>query len=637
MTEHPLRTHIVIGTAGHIDHGKSALVRALTGTDPDRLKEEQERGMTTDLGFAFMGDEVTVIDVPGHERFVRHMLAGASTIDLVVLVVAADDGVMPQTREHFEICRLMGIKRGLVAINKADLADPDMLELVKLDVAELVRGSFLESAPVVVVSALTGQGVAELRQAILDQARQIPAKPDRGVFRMPIDRNFVMKGFGTVVAGTVLSGTARVGDRLELLPELRDVRLRGIQKHGKPAESAGLGERAALNLQGIEREAAMRGSVLATPGYYKPTRMFNGWLYYLKDAGRPLKNLTRLKLHIGTAELMCRVLLINVKELVPGAEALVQCRLEEPTVCDWNDHFVLRTFAPQQTVGGGVVLEANPERERRFDPATIARLSALRSGEAGSVLEQYLLKSRFEARTISQAARDLALTDADVQKMLELLVRTARVRKFVHETKEYLVHEDAYRDARDALRTVLERFHQDNPYRMGMKRSELRAKAGLSAPLFESILAGLAGAGQVCLEEDRVRFATHTLKLTPAEQRHFDRIEALYRETGLATPTLAEALAGVEKNLAGRVRTALLESGRLVDVGESVVLHSETIRQAEARIRNLFASRPELTASEIRQELGTSRKYLIPLLNYFDSRGLTQRKGEVRILRAKSQ
>ncbi len=627
--------HIVVGTAGHIDHGKSALVRALTGTDPDRLKEERARGMTTDLGFAFLGDDITVIDVPGHERFVRHMLAGASTVDLVVLVVAADDGVMPQTREHFEICRLMGISRGLVAINKCDLVDEEMLELVRLDVADLVKGSFLEKAPVVAVSALTGTGIAELKQAISEAAARVPVRPDRGVFRMPIDRNFVMKGFGTVVAGTILSGQVKVGDRVELLPEEGEVRVRGIQKHGKAAEKAGLGERAALNLQGIEREAAMRGSVLATPGYYRPTDMFNAWFYYLKDAGRPLRNLTRLKLHIGTAEVMCRVLLIDARELTPGQEGLVQCRLEEPVVCDWNDHFVLRTFAPQQTVGGGVVLEANPDKERRFDAATIARLKALRTGEAGSVLEQYLVKNRFDARLLAQAAKDLALADADAVQMLDALVRTARVRRLRFESREYLVHEAAYVDAQAALLGVLEKFHHENPFRLGMKRSELRAKAGLSLPLFESLLSELIAAGRLALEEDRVRFATHSLKLGPAEQKHFDRIEALYREAGFMTPPLSEALAGVEKKLAERVRAALLESGRLVDLGESVVLHCDTVKNAEKRVRTLFEFKPELTASEIRQELGTSRKYLIPLLNYLDSRGLTQRKGEVRILRQK--
>ena len=627
--------HVVVGTAGHIDHGKSALVKALTGTDPDRLKEEKERGMTTDLGFAFLGTDITVIDVPGHERFVRHMLAGASTVDLVLLVVAADDGVMPQTREHFEICRLMGIKKGLVAINKADLVDDEWIEMVKLDVSEMVRGTFLDGAPMMPVSAITGRGVTELRQAIVELAKKVEAKPDRGVFRMPVDRNFSMKGFGTVVAGTVLSGHVHVGDTLELLPQKREVRVRGIQKHNQMLETLGLGERAALNLQGLERAAVVRGNVLATPGYYTPTTNFNAALYLLRSVEKPLRNLASLKLHIGTAEVMCRVALLDTKELAPGQDALVQVRAEEPVVCDWNDHYVIRTFAPQQTIGGGVVLEANPSKERRFDEDVVKRLKALRTGEAGSVLEQYLLKHKFDARTLAQAAKDLALADADAKEMLDLLLATSRARKLEFEGKEFLVHEKMVGEARAALVAALAQFHKDNPLRLGLKRPELRSKAapGFSPPLFGTVLAALLSENQVVLEDDRVRLASHQIKLGPALQKEYDRLDKLFHEMGFSPPSFAEALAGVDKKLAQQVRVALLESGRLVDVGESIVLHRDAVALAEQKVRALFAQKPELTASEIRQELGTTRKYIIPLLNYLDSRGITQRKGEVRILR----
>jgi len=629
--------HVVVGTAGHIDHGKSALVKALTGTDPDRLKEEKERGMTTDLGFAFLGTDITIIDVPGHERFVRHMLAGASTIDLVVLVVAADDGVMPQTREHFEICRLMGIRKGLVAINKADLVDDEWIEMVKLDVSEMVRGTFLEGAPMMPVSAITGRGVTELRQAIVELAKNVEAKPDRGVFRMPVDRNFSMKGFGTVVAGTVLSGHVHVGDTLELLPQKREVRVRGIQRHNQKLETLGLGERAALNLQGLERAAVARGNVLATPGYYTPTSSFNAALYLLKSVDKPLRNLASLKLHIGTAEVMCRVALLDTKELAPGQDALVQVRADEPVVCDWNDHYVIRTFAPQQTIGGGVVLEANPSKERRFDEDVVKRLRALRTGEAGSVLEQYLLKHRFDAKTLAQAAKDLALADADAKEMLDLLLATSRARKLEFEGKEFLVHEKMVGEARAALVATLVQFHKENPLRLGLKRPELRTKAArnFSSPLFEAVLASLLSENQVGLDDDRVRLASHQIKLGPALQKEYDRLDRLFLERGFAPPSFEEALAGVEKKLAQQVRVALLESGRLVDVGESVVLHRDAVASAEQKVRALFARKPELTASEIRQELGTTRKYLIPLLNYLDSRGITQRKGEVRILKQK--
>ncbi len=625
--------HTVVGTAGHIDHGKSALVRALTGTDPDRLKEEKERGMTTDLGFAFLGERITIIDVPGHERFVRHMLAGASTIDMVLLVVAADDGVMPQTREHFEICRLMAIRRGIIVINKIDLVDPDWLELVQQDVQELVRGSFLEGAPVVNVSAVTGQGIDELRAFIETEAAKLPAKPDRGVFRLPVDRCFTIKGFGTVVAGTVLSGSCRVGDRLELLPQGVEVRVRGIQEHNRTLESVGLGERAALNLQGIERETVVRGNVLATPGYYQPTKLINATLYLLKSVSRPLRNMTRLKLHIGTAEAMCRVMLLDRRELVPGGDGVVQLRLEEPVVCDWGDRFVVRLYSPQQTLGGGMVLESNPERERRFDATVLQRLQALARGEAGSVLEQYLLKHRTELRSMEQATRDLALSDADARAMLEVLLETKRCRLLTVDGREYPAAEQVLAEARTAVLSALERFHADNPMRLGIKRPELRARAGLAAVLFEAVIAELAAAGVVIVEGDKVRRAGHELKLSPAEQKLFDRTAEAFRAAGLAPPGLAEALAGVERKLAERVRTALLETGTLVDVGESVVLHREAIAAAEATVLRLFATKAELSASEIRQALTTTRKILIPLLNYFDSRGLTQRKGDVRVLK----
>ncbi|MEO0085988.1 MAG: SelB C-terminal domain-containing protein, partial [candidate division WOR-3 bacterium] len=536
---------------------------------------------------------------------------------------------------HFEICRLLGIRRGLVVINKIDLVDADMLELVQLDVAELVKGSFLEGAPVCAVSATTGRGVAELRQVLGEMAAKVEPKPDRGVFRLPIDRVFTMKGFGTVVAGTVLSGRCKVGDRLELMPQGVEVRVRGIQQHNQAVESAGLGERAALNLQGIERETVERGNVLATPGYYRPTQLINGTLYLLKDAGRSLRNMTRLHLHVGTAEVMCRPVLLDVKELPPGAEALVQLRLEAPVVCDWNDHYVVRLYSPQRTIGGGVVLEASPDRERRFDEAALARLRALKSGEVGSVLEQYLVRHRFDARTLATAAKELALAEVDAQTMLEFLLRTGKARRITHEGRDYLVHEQSWNEAKQAVLNALAAFHRDNPVRFGIKRPELRAKSGtgMAPALYEAVLMALVQAGEIAVEADRVRLAGHEVKLSPAEQREFSRVEALFSEAGLQPPALEEALAGTEKKLAQRVRVALLDSGRLVDIGGDIVLHRAALADAEQRVRRLFESKSELTASEIRQELGTTRKYVIPLLNHFDTVGMTQRRGEVRVLR----
>ncbi len=630
--------HYVLGTAGHIDHGKSALVKALTGTDPDRLKEEQERGMTTDLGFAFLGDEITIIDVPGHEKFVRHMLAGASTIDMVMLVVAADDGVMPQTREHFEICQLLGIKRGLVVINKIDLVDEDWLEMVRLDVAELVRGSFLEGAPVVEVSARTGAGVVELKEKILEVMRTVEPKPDRGVFRLPIDRCFTIKGFGVVVAGTVVSGCCQVGDRLELLPQGITVRVRGIQRHNKPSERAEVGDRAALNLQGVEQEVIERGNVLTTPSYYRPTTMLNASCYLLKSFARPLKNMSRVHLHIGTAEVMCRVCLLDKKELLPGEEGLVQLRTEKPIVCDWNDRYVLRHYAPAGTIGGGVVLEVSAVKERRFNEETVRRLRELKSGARGAVLEQFLLKSGFDVKGLSVIARELAITEKDAEAMASFLVNQGRARFLEEEGKRVLVHSQVVARAEGLIVNTLTGFHRDNPLRLGMKRAELRAKLGMGAPLFDFVVNQLKQAGQIVEEGERLRLPGHEVRLSGAEKEIYDRVAKIFAERMWQPPDMDEVFAGVDPSRAQRVKLALLETGMLVDVGEGVVLHKDALAAAERVLREIFARKSGtdagLTASEFRQALGTTRKVVIPLLNHFDTIGLTQRRGDVRVLRS---
>lgn len=629
--------HYILGTAGHIDHGKSALVKALTGTDPDRLKEEQERGMTTDLGFAFLGDEITIIDVPGHERFVRHMLAGASTIDMVMLVVAADDGVMPQTREHFEICRLLGIKKGLIVINKIDLVDREMIEVVKDDVRELVRGSFLESAPVFEVSARTGQGVDELKRAILELAKTVEQKPDRGVFRLPIDRCFTIKGFGVVIAGTVLSGSCRVGDRLEILPEGFSVRVRGIQRHNQAVQQANLGERAALNLQGVELEQIHRGQVLATPGYYHPSSFIQGTFYLLKDAPTVLKNMTRVHLHIGTAEVMCRVCLLDKKELSPGEEGFVQLRTEEPVVCDWNDRYVLRHFSPPATIGGGVVLEIGGDKLRRFDDATISRLKKLRTGEKGSVLEQFLLKTGFDIKTVSGIVRALAITEEDASKMIELLVNTGRVEIWEYEGKKYPIHKDIYRGAANNIISILSDFHRQQPMRLGIKQSELRAKAGnLPMALFELVVSRLQQSGEIVIEGDKIRKQGHSIQLKPEEQMLFNRISDVLKKTGWTPPVQEELFAGVDRKLAERVRIALVESGTVIDIGEGIIMHVQAVSEAQNLLLEMFKEKKEVAATDFRQALRTTRKFAIPLLNYFDAIGITQRRGDVRVLKSKT-
>lgn len=626
--------HVVVGTAGHIDHGKSALVKALTGTDPDRLKEEKERGMTTDLGFAFLGDNVTVIDVPGHERFVRHMLAGASTVDVVMLVVAADDGVMPQTREHFDICRLMGIGRGMVVINKADLADDDWLELVRQDVAELVAGTFLDGAPVVVASTVTGRGVGEVRVALDTLVAEVRERRDRGVFRMPIDRSFVIKGFGTVVAGTVLSGSCKVGDRLELLPGRHEVKVRGVQRHNQPVERAVVGDRAALNLAGLPREEVGRGSVVATPGYYTPTDLLNATLTLLPRTDRPLRNMTRVRVHIGTSEVMGRAVILDKKQLAPGEEGLIQLRLEESVVCDWNDHYVLRSYSPQHTIGGGIVLEPSAAKERRFDGTTLARLVAQRSGDSRSVVEQTLVRNGLDAFAPEALARSLAMTDTEIAGYLAELEDAGQAVRFRFEGRDHIVHRDGLAEGRERVIAALDEFHRQSPHRVGLRRPELRARAGrgFSVPLFDHLVAALLKAGELADDGGRLRRAGHEVRLKPEERELFDTAVAAVRAGVFSPPDLDTVLGGARKHVAERVRTALFETGLLVDVGEGVVFHRDSIAEARQVLLGLFGHKNELAATDVRQALGTTRRYAIPLLNHFDSVGLTQRRGEKRVL-----
>jgi selenocysteine-specific elongation factor len=630
---------VVIGTAGHIDHGKSALVKALTGTDPDRLKEEKERGMTTDLGFAFYRPDVTIIDVPGHEKFVRHMLAGATTIDLVMLVIAADDGIMPQTREHFEIARLLGIRRGLIVINKRDLVDDEWLALIKSDIAAMVKGSFLDGAAMMPVSSITGQGIPELRQELDKLIAGTPPKPDRGIFRLPVDRNFTMKGFGTVVAGTVLSGTARVGDKVELQPEGIETRIRGIQVHNHAVTSVTLGERAAFNLQGIEREIVLRGSILGTPGYYRPTEYLNTSFYLLKSAETGLKNMTRVRLHLGTAEIMCRLMLLDVKELTPGGEAVAQLRLESPTVADWGDRYVIRSYSPQKTIGGGTVLEANPSKARRFDEVLVARLKALSSGSVASIMEQQLLKLGFALKTADQLAREAALNLADAQRLIKELISQGKGLAVEHENRTFIIHVGNLMRARNAILETLGLFHRQNPARLGMKRQELKSKLppDFSPVLFERLLSELTTEELIVLEAERVRLSGHRLKLDEREQALADRILKLYDETGFNSPALKDLgslVPGAPPKQIEKVTTALFDLARIVDVGEGIVLAQKYVQEAEAKVREFLASRGQMTASEFRQMVDTSRKYAIPLLNYLDSHGVTQRRGEVRVLRS---
>jgi selenocysteine-specific elongation factor len=630
------KRHIVIGTAGHIDHGKSALIKALTGIDPDRLKEEKERGMTTDLGFVFYSDDVTIIDVPGHEKFVRHMVAGVTTIDFVVFVVAADDGVMPQTSEHLEILKLLGIKKGIVVITKKDLVDNEILGAVIEDVKEIVRDSFLEEAPIIPVSNTSKEGIEELRNALDRMIAEVEPKTDRGIFRMHIDRRFVMKGFGTVVAGTVLSGKIKVGDSMDLLPEKKAVKIRGIEVHNKKVNEIGTGFRAAINLVGVEKEQIDRGDVLAQPGFFEPSEYLNASLHLLKTAGKPLNNFTRVRIHLGTKEIFGRVVFLDKKSLEPGAKAMVQFRLESPAVCDINDNYVIRTYSPQVTIGGGTIIEPKATKAKGFDEELISHLQRMETGEPTVIVEEDLLSNFDLPRKQDEIARDVNIPVAEVTHLISDLKGKGKI-ILLDEKRGLYYHRKNYDRLREKILSHLDTYHKTNPTGVGMSSLELlkNISRGLDKILLDRTLATMAQEQLVRLAPDgKASLFEHKIVVDKELDAIIKKIEDLFLNAGFKPPdytTLMRQNFGPEVSVKKAYRY-MLDTGLLVNVGEGIVLHKKHVVEARNRIIDFLKKNREIRVSQFRDMLDASRKFVLPLLIYFDTHGVTIKRGDVRIL-----
>jgi selenocysteine-specific elongation factor len=628
--------HVVVGTAGHIDHGKSTLVRALTGIDPDRLKEEKERGITIDIGFAHLdlGEGLTlgIVDVPGHERFVKNMLAGVGGIDLVMLVIAADEGVMPQTREHLAICQLLRVKSGLVVLTKADMAEPDWLELVTEDVRGFLRGTFLDGQPIVPVSAKTGDGLDGLRDRLGELARAARARGTDATFRLPIDRVFTIRGFGTVVTGTVQAGRVAVDERVEVYPRAVQAKVRGLQTHGHAVPEAVAGQRTAVNLQGVERAAIERGDVLSLPGLLRPTFMLDATCELLADAPGPLKPRQRVRFHVGTSEVMARVHLLDRDVLEPGSQGYVQLRLEAPVLALPRDRYVIRSYSPMVTIGGGELLDVSPAKARR-SPSLVARLQVLERGAPDAVLEEHLRRvGPGGARTPDLRARTAFGPDA-LQRLLADL--TARQRVLLVD-REWYVHVDAAERLREQALAALAAFHAREPLKAGMSKEELRTRlGGLDERVFLHLLDRFAAAGAVAVERDKVRIAGHQVRLDPRQQALIDRLEGEFRTAGVAPPSAEEAFATLRVTRADdqALLQLLLDERRLVRVREGLYFHAEPLREAEARVTAFLRERKEITPQDIKDLLGISRKYAIPLLEYLDAQRVTVRVGDKRVLR----
>jgi selenocysteine-specific elongation factor len=628
---------IIIGTAGHIDHGKTALVRALTGVDADRLPEEKRRGITIDIGFADLDlGEVHVgfVDVPGHERFVKNMLAGAHGIDLVAMVIAADEGVMPQTREHFDICRLLGVRKGLVVLTKKDLVDDELLQLVRSETEELVAGSFLDGAPIIALSARTGEGIEELKEALRTTGLDVAVRSADFVPRLPIDRAFTMRGFGAVATGTLIAGEIAEGDELELMPAGTRVRVRGVQVHGSPVSRASAGQRTAINLGGVEAAAIERGMILAPPGRLRLTPAIDVLVNLLETAPRPLRSRQRVRVHMGAAEILARVrVLADGGEIKPGQSGLAQLRTETEIVGVLGDRFILRSYSPQVTIGGGSILDPFPPRHRKRDIAdALARLETLSQNDRAQQISVFVSGS--DQKGLRRA--DLAARTAWRDDVIEAEANKALANKTIVDADGVFIGRERFEELKHLVLREVAAHHQREPLLRGLAREVLRERVFAHAPVevFRSVVGVLEKEEALVSEKEVVRLREHTRELSGADSHLRDRLEKIYQDAGLAAPSLNEALerAGVAAQQGRKILQLLIEAGMLVKVHGEMFFHRAVLEDLTQKVRAHGAKQREIDVATFKELTGISRKYAIPLLEYLDRQRVTRREGDRRIV-----
>ena len=628
---------VIVGTAGHIDHGKSALVEALTGTHPDRLAEEKRRGITIDLGFAFLeenGVRFGFVDVPGHERFISNMLAGAAGVDVVLLVIAADESIKPQTREHFDICRLLGVKRGVVALTKSDNVDSDTLQLVRMEAEEFLRWSFLENAPIVPVSAKTGAGLAELKNALRSVAAEAPAKDAAQYFRLPIDRAFAMKGFGSVVTGTLISGSVGPGDEVELFPRCERLRVRGVQTGGKAVERATPGQRTAVNLAGIEHTALKRGMVLAAPGKFRKTRRIDVRLELLASA-RKMKQGARVHFHAGTVETIAEVFFHGAKELAPGGSAFANLKLQDEVLVLPGDRFIVRQFSPVVTIGGGVVLDPLARRPMLRDTGRVAFLETLERRSRPEILAAMTERALLGLGSEEIVART-AWTEKEISIAVENVARTGRV-KAVSAEPLVLVSGRLFEEARKKIIERVDKFQKENPLLAGISREDLRASFGkrVRTESFRAAIEELVAQKKLDAAGDLVKRAGSEIALQPEEAKAKEQIEAAFASAGLTVPSVKEVLAklSVETKRAEKLLQILLREKNLVRVTPELIFHSRALAQLKEQLFAYKKAKGDRISVPVFKELtGITRKYAIPLLEYLDRERVTRRAGDERVI-----
>jgi selenocysteine-specific elongation factor len=627
---------VIVGTAGHIDHGKSSLVQALTGTDPDRLAEEKRRGITIDLGFAFLEDagiRFGFIDVPGHERFVSNMLAGAAGIDLMLLVIAADESIKPQTREHFDICRLLGVKHGVIALTKSDLIDDNGLTLAQLEIEEYVRGSFLDGSAIVPVSAKTGAGLPELKRALRHAASRVSGKDATRAFRLPIDRAFAMKGFGTVVTGTLISGAVQTGDEVQLLPGGERLRVRGVQTGGQAVAQASAGQRTAVNLAGIDHTAVRRGMTLAKPGSFRSTRRIDAQFTLLPGTHK-LKHRERVHLHASTAETIAEISLY-AGDLAPGQTALAHLRLQDEMVLTAGERFIVRQFSPVTTIGGGVVLDPLARRPLSRDTGRVKFLETLRDGIRNDVLATMVARAPM-GLPYDEIAAHAGWRETDTQETVKAL-SSSKIVKTIGDERPLLIATGIFESMCNAINDKIDRFQRENPLMPGITREDLRSSIGrrVKPEVFRAALAELVAQKKLEVQGEIVKRAGSGITLQPDEQAAKGKIEAAFRVGGLAVPAVKDVLAGlsVEAQRAEKLLRMLLREKSLVRVSPDLIFHQAALTHLKHLLSTYKTSKGgRISVPAFKDLTGITRKYAIPLLEYLDRERVTRRAGDERVI-----
>jgi len=631
---------LILGTAGHIDHGKTSLVKALTGIDCDRLPEEKARGITIDIGFAHLevGDyRIGIVDVPGHERFIKNMLAGATGIDLCLLVVAADDSVMPQTREHLEILKLLGQRHGVIAITKTDMVDDTTREVVELEIRELVKGCFLENAPIVATSAHTGQGIAELKRAIEDACRRVAERHGNEIFRLAIDRSFVVQGHGAVVTGSVTSGSLRVGEEVVWLPRGETVRVRSLQNHDRGVEEVHRGMRAAINLAGVRHEEIRRGQELATSGYLTPSRVLTVRVHCLADSRQPIKHRAPVRFHIGTLEAMATLSLLDCERIEPGQWGLAQVFLDEPAVATWGQPFVLRGPSAMQTVGGGQVLQPVGHKIRRRHLETLEQVEALWTGDAAVRALAAAWFAGFHGLKPNDLVGQAGLRPDEVQPMVNALLDQGKLTAVpLGANRTVLLHADLLADLNQRLVQVLAALHEQFPLMSAHDRQKVQAQLDYigDAALVHGAVDKLLAQGKLTGDLRRIALADFKPKLSNAQRKLKEKIVATYLEARFQPPEPDNFITQAGGNAAALIDLfeVCVAEGHLVQVQDQLYLHADHAGDMVRRVTERLREGKGLTVAEIRDLLGTTRKFAVPLCEYLDRVGVTRREGDLRVL-----